>query len=364
MPLELGVWRIDSGVRAVESRILNLESRLEEILGENIGMLSPNWMVIGRQVPTGYGGLIDLLAMDRDANLVVIELKRGQTPRDIVAQLLDYGSWVTQLKSEDVATIFNDFQERWRLGQTGVSINDAFKKAFGIAIPDEVNASHELVIVAAELDPATERIVRYLAEKYQVRINAVFFRTFEDDAREYLTRAWFRDPSDVTAEPPVRAPGGEWNGEYYVSFGYPLDVVRDGLARGYIVAGGGSWYSRTLQKLQPCARIWVNVPGSGYVGVATVESTMVPAENFLVLDEDGKEVRLIDVSSPAERLNRASDNPETADYLVRVKWLKTVDPSQAVREMGFFGNQNSVAQPTTAKWDHIVERLKAQWGIN
>ena len=63
MPLELGVWRIDEGVRSVEFGPLNLESRLEDILSEHIEIASPNWFIIGRQVRTEHGGVIDLLAM-------------------------------------------------------------------------------------------------------------------------------------------------------------------------------------------------------------------------------------------------------------------------------------------------------------
>gem|GEM_PF-5225672 len=39
-------------------------------------------------------------------------------------------------------------------------------------LPDERNDTHELVIVAARLDPSTERIVRYLAAQCGVRICA------------------------------------------------------------------------------------------------------------------------------------------------------------------------------------------------
>ena len=363
MPLELGVWRIDEGVRSVEFGHLNLENRLEDILNENIKIASPNWLVIGRQVRTDHGGVIDLLAMDRDANLVVLELKRHQTHRDIVAQLLDYGSWVTRLEVDYITQIFDDYQKRWKKGEI-VSIDDAFRKLFGIPVPDEINLSHELVIVAASLDHATERVVRYLADEYGVRINAVFFRVFRDGDREYLSRAWFRDPAEVTDRLKDETAGGEWNGEYYVSFGYPHDVVRDGLSRGYVVAGGGSWYSRTLEMLNPGARIWVNVPGAGYVGVGIVSSLMEPVDKFIVREPDGNEAPIVQVSKPAASLNRAADDPEMADYLVRVDWLKTVDPEQAIREKGFFGNQNSVARPRAARWDHTVERLKSRFGIN
>ena len=43
------------------------------------------------------GGRIDLLAIAPDASLVLIDLKRDRTPREVVAQALDYASWVEQL---------------------------------------------------------------------------------------------------------------------------------------------------------------------------------------------------------------------------------------------------------------------------
>lgn len=364
MPLELGVWRIDGNLKPVDFGPLEIEARLEGILDECVDIASPNWLVIGRQVRTDHGLFIDLLAIDRDANLVVLELKRDKTYRDIVAQVLDYGSWVRELKDDRIAQIFDDYQKRWHAERQPTSIDAAFKSKFGLPMPDEMNSTHELVVVASSLDPATERVVRYLADEYGVRINAVFFRVFRDEDREYLGRAWFRDPAEVTAGLGEETTVGEWNGEYYASFGYDTEVVRDGLARGYLVAGGGSWYSQTLAMLEPGARIWVNVPGSGYVGVGVVEQAMQPVDTFMVRDESGAETPIVEQSACAAALRKAADDPVLADYLVRVKWLKTVGPAQAVHEKGFFGNQNSVARPRSPKWDHTVERLKAVWGVS
>ncbi len=364
MPLELGVWRIDQGLRAVDFAPLDIESRLEQILDENIAVASPNWLVIGRQVRTDHGMFVDLLAVDPDANLVVLELKRDKTYRDIIAQLLDYGSWVRELKDDRIAQIFTDYQKRWHPDHQVVSIDEAFKTKFGLEMPDELNPAHELVVVAASLDPSTERVVRYLSDEYRVRINVVFFRVFRDGDREYLSRAWLRDPAEVSAGLGEEgATAGEWNGEYYASFGYDTEVVRDGLKRGYLVAGGGSWFSRTLAMLEPGDRVWANVPGTGYVGVGTVKEESQPVDQFTVPGGNGKLVPITEVSEVAGRLRKAADDREEADYLVGIDWIKTVDPKQAVHEKGFFGNQNSVARPRSPKWNHTVERLKMRWGI-
>jgi hypothetical protein len=47
-------------------------------------------MLIGRQEDTGFGGRVDLLAVAPDGAVVLVELKRDRTPREVVAQAVDY----------------------------------------------------------------------------------------------------------------------------------------------------------------------------------------------------------------------------------------------------------------------------------
>jgi hypothetical protein len=105
MPLELAVWRIDQGLVAVPSSGIDLESRLQDLLDQDITVADPGWMVIRREIDTGFGSRADLLAIDSLGNLVLLELKRDQTPREVVAQALEYGAWVAKLRSEDLPII-------------------------------------------------------------------------------------------------------------------------------------------------------------------------------------------------------------------------------------------------------------------
>ena len=73
---------------------LDFEIRLEDWIASDMSIISPNLLFLGRQVPTNYGGYIDILAMEENGDLVIVELKREKTPRDITAQVLDYASWV------------------------------------------------------------------------------------------------------------------------------------------------------------------------------------------------------------------------------------------------------------------------------
>ena len=363
MPLELGIWRIDQDLTRINVSSLDQEERLEEFLDKDISIASPNWMVIGRQVNTDYGKYVDLLAIDRDGNLIIIELKKNKTPREVVAQLLDYASWVKELKDEDIAGIYETYVRKYHPKKANISLDEPFCKRFNLQeMPEALNESHQLVIVASKLDESTERIVTYLAKEHNVPINAVFFRVFKDDEREYLSSMWFIDPT--LPSPVIVGEDKEpWNGEYYVSFGNDnnrqwLDAVK----YGFISGGGGTWYSKTLNLLEVGKKVWVNVPGKGYVGIGEVIDTVVKVDKFLVETEDGEKA-ITELPVTAPDMFKHKDDEDRAEFLVKVKWLKTVDLNNAIREKGFFGNQNTVCKPITKKWQHTVDRLKKSFGV-
>lgn len=89
------LFKVENGklVKA-QTRALSKESLIEEWVANDPGLLGLDAIVIGRQVPTDHGKYLDLLALDRTGGLIIIELKKNKTPRDVVAQVLDYGSWV------------------------------------------------------------------------------------------------------------------------------------------------------------------------------------------------------------------------------------------------------------------------------
>jgi hypothetical protein len=375
MPVELGVWRIDGRLTRIPAVPLDLESRLEDILDQEIGIANPDWMIVGRQVATPHGGRVDLLAIDRDGNLVILELKRSHMARDIVTQVLDYGSWVSSLRAEEIAPLFNEYRKKRFPDEPSLSIDAAFCRTFGLkAMPEELNERHELVIVGSEFDSDTERIVTYLSDTHGVNINAVFFRVFRDGEREYLTRAWLREPesfgsassSPLSTTGSISSPKGDWNGEYYVSFG-DLDGAgrswEDAVKYGFISAGGGDFYVRTLSMLSPGDRVWVNVPGEGYVGVGEVTKPVVRVDQFLVPTPDGRESPITEATLKGTGIVDSLRTSEVPEHLVAIRWIKTVQRNKAIKEKGLFGNQNTVARPRDPKWAYTIERLKERFGL-
>lgn len=365
MAIQQGIWRINpakSSEIATPQRLstarLDDENQLEELIVRDVSILNADWLLIGRQVRTAFDKRIDLLALDANGSVVIIELKRDKTPRDVVAQTIDYASWVETLEDSDLVDCYVDFATRHQLPNT--SLDAAFHTRFGLPLSDvELNESHQMVIVASELDASTERIINYLNDRHGVGINAVFFSAFSDGDQRYLSRAWMIDPQETQHLATTRGVRESWNGEFYVSFGADYRRDWDDARRyGFISAGGGTWYSNTLNMLSEGDRVWVNIPRTGYVGVGIVTGERMPLADFTI---DG--TPLTELDSPVDYKALAAEPDDTTEYVVPVRWEHSVPASQAFTETGLFGNQNSVCKPTTAKWSHTVERLKQVWDI-
>jgi len=235
MPIHHAIWRVgDQPAPLVSSRLAS-EQQLEDMIVRDPRILSSEWMLIGRQEITSHGGRVDLLAIAPDASLVLIELKRDRTPREIIAQALDYASWVEQLTPDRVAQIYQRFSG-------GKSLDVAFQERFGV-------------------------------------------------------------------------------------------------------------------ELSSGDRVWVKIPKKGYVGVGTVLESVQPVNDFKVQTDTGEQPALLALWH-ADKYRLTADDLERAEYFVRIRWLDTVPENKAVNEVGLFGNQNTVCQPTTPKWRHTVERLK------
>ena len=104
-------------------------------------------LIIGQQVRTAFNKEIDLLCMDSKGDLVIVELKRDKTPREVTAQALDYASWVKDLGAEEIQEIAAHHLKG------GQSLKDAFEDEFGseFEFPDVINEITQLQLLLLKL---------------------------------------------------------------------------------------------------------------------------------------------------------------------------------------------------------------------
>ena len=87
MPIQHAIWKVGAKPQPLGVTTLPNEQLLETMIEASPEILSPEWMLNGRQEQTGFGGRIDLLAIAPDGSLVAPEMvsarNRCPAPRPI-----------------------------------------------------------------------------------------------------------------------------------------------------------------------------------------------------------------------------------------------------------------------------------------
>ncbi len=171
MGTEIKTWQIINGELQVVSTDLKTQGRTEPYdlqpwIESNPEIIDPSITIIGRQVPTKSGPL-DLLAIDRSGNLVIVEIKRGKLPRDVLAQAIDYTSNVAEWNIEKIGEICFEY--------SGKSLDDYLNESFtDIDIENlNINNTQRIVLVGFSVESALERMIEWLSGNFGVIINAV-----------------------------------------------------------------------------------------------------------------------------------------------------------------------------------------------
>jgi len=139
--------------------------------------------LVGRQTPTS-GGPLDLLGIDGDGKFVVFELKRGTLTREAVAQIIDYGSFISTLDADELAEHISQ-----RSGNCGIDRSEDFsgwyQEQFGKPLEDYPKP--RLVLVGLSADERTRRMVEYLSSG-ELDVSLITFHAFESEGALLLAR--------------------------------------------------------------------------------------------------------------------------------------------------------------------------------
>ena len=107
MSISHTVWSLDEKKPLAAASLID-EKELELLLRDNIEILNKGWLVINNQVKTD-AKLIDILCINHDGDMVVVELKKDLTPREVTAQVIDYAASVSKMTVEEIAQLYLSF---------------------------------------------------------------------------------------------------------------------------------------------------------------------------------------------------------------------------------------------------------------
>lgn len=194
---------------------LDLEKHLENWLEKSPWAIAQEPLIwIGRQTSASNEDSTifpDLLGIDKEGNIVIVELKKGKAPRDAVAQLLEYTVWVADLSDESIL----ELAENYFLKQTdlnGKRFVDIFHEIFEVDDLPPLNQSQRLFVVAEEIPPTVSRVCRFLRMSHGFDINCVKFSVYQTESGEILVSS-----ETVVGQEEIIAPkktvANRWSGE-------------------------------------------------------------------------------------------------------------------------------------------------------
>lgn len=179
----------DARLVIAKEKDIELESHLESWLENSPWALGQDELIlwIDRQTSaSGDDGIIrpDLLGVDYEGNLVIAELKRGRTPREVVAQLLEYAAWGKELVKEQIEAIAEVyFQTRDEL--CGRTLSDVFIDTFEVDEVPPLNQNLRLFVVAGEIPSQVLKVCRLL-RSHEIDISCVEISTFQTESEEII----------------------------------------------------------------------------------------------------------------------------------------------------------------------------------
>jgi hypothetical protein len=131
-------------------------SHLQRLLRENIGAIATDLMVIAEEFGKWVDSFrrIDLLCIDRDANLVVVELKRSEDGGYMDLQAIRYAAMISTLTFEQLVEAHREFLSA--TGKAAEQAHDNILAFLGWDSAQEDRFANEVRIILASADFSRE----------------------------------------------------------------------------------------------------------------------------------------------------------------------------------------------------------------
>lgn len=156
-------------------------------------------LMIGRQIQTSLGKAIDLLALDRQGDLVVIELKRGRTPRETIAQALESAAYTAQLAYAQIEGVARQYHD-----DDALSLAQVHREYFALT-PEEgasFNKNQRIVVVGETITREIRETATFLNDN-GLRVTCLEFAFFRTDDGKGLLSGDIVVTNDARDEGPV-----------------------------------------------------------------------------------------------------------------------------------------------------------------
>lgn len=161
---------------------------LQEWLANKPEALGEEFLIIQKEFD-GFNDTnerLDLLALDKDGNIVVIENKLDDTGRDVTWQVLKYASYCSTLSKEQIKNIYQSFLDKNGLGENATEKLATFYNQEYDEIAINKGNTQRMILVAANFRKEVTSTVLWLMN-YKLRIQCFRATPFALEEQLFLT---------------------------------------------------------------------------------------------------------------------------------------------------------------------------------
>jgi len=339
---------------------------LQRLLKANISVIAPDVLIIAEEFCEWDESKrrIDLLGIDRDANLVVIELKRDSEGGHMELQALRYAAMVSGMTFDRATEVFQDLLEETEPTRDA---RTTLLEFLGWEEPREQDFAPEtrIILVAADFKKELTTTVLWLNDS-SLDIRCVQMKPYCLDAQvlvhvqqlvplkeveEYQVRVREKTLSRREAHRQGDQPTGHW----FMNTGegsHPSRCWDDCKRYGFMPAAGGGNYLAAVQRLHVGDKVLAYLSGQGFVGYGEVTADAVPWREFIPAGQQQT------LSNLPLKGKLSSKEPTDGDWCVGVNWLTALERGQGVlRSRAFRSTLCQIRQPAVVR--ELVEAIRA-----
>ncbi len=195
----IGIWSIIDGIPVQSpASAIEYEQHLEDWIERDPSLLESGLRVVARQLRT-EGGPLDLLAVDRNGQWVLIEIKRDRLRRNVIAQAIDYASCLQSMSPEELISQSDSY-----LQSQGTNLQDVLNER-DASIADMAEGMDPIIyLVGTSIDANLERMVDYLSDRAGLEIRVITFTAYQSSSGDTLLAREIHE--QTSAQPKSAAP--------------------------------------------------------------------------------------------------------------------------------------------------------------
>jgi len=185
------IWNLSSKSYIEDARLIDSKSELKKIIANNTSLIGKQSLIIQQDYEISSGKYIDFLTIDKNGNLTIIQSHSELSASDIIHRLIDYASLIQYFTYSQVKSLYETYHKQ--------SFEKAVKETLG-QFQNDFNKQQFIILISNSLSITSDRIFKYLTNKFKLPINVVTFEHVTGNSGNFIIQNWYKEPKEFYSD--------------------------------------------------------------------------------------------------------------------------------------------------------------------